>query len=78
VELAPAAQRTITITLHADQTAYTGRDGRRRLDPGAVELWIGASSADIRCRLAFTMVGASRMVGADRVLWARVDVDPPA
>jgi beta-glucosidase len=78
VDLRPGAQRTVTITLHADQTAYTGRDGRRRVDPGAVELRVGASSADIRRRVAFTMVGPPRTVGVDRVLWAQVELGPPA
>jgi beta-glucosidase len=78
VDLAPGAQRTVTISLHADLASYTGRDGRRRVDPGAVELWVGASSADIRGRLAFTMTGPPRIVGLDRALWAQVDLDPPA
>ena len=48
VDLAPGQPRTVVITLHADLTSYTGRSGRRQVDPGAVELRVGASSADIR------------------------------
>jgi hypothetical protein len=39
---------------------------------------VGASSTDIRGRLAFTMAGPPRRVGVDRALWAQVDLDPPA
>jgi hypothetical protein len=35
---------------------------------------VGASSADIRGVLAFTMTGAAREVGVDRALQARVRV----
>jgi beta-xylosidase len=68
VDLAPGQTRTVRVTLHADQTSYTGRDGRRRVDAGAVELWVGASSTDIRARLPVTLVGSPRTVGHDRVM----------
>jgi beta-xylosidase len=68
VELPPGASRTVLIDLHADLTAYTGRSGRRQVDPGEVELRIGASSADIRETLRCTLTGPCREVGFDRVL----------
>jgi beta-xylosidase len=68
VDLAPGETRTVTIGVHADQTSYTGRAGRRQVEPGAVELWVGASSTDIRARLPFTLTGQRREVGFDRVL----------
>jgi beta-glucosidase len=68
VDLAPGETRTVTIGVHADQTSYTGRSGRRQVEPGAVELWIGASSADIRAQVPFTLTGPRREVGFDRVL----------
>ena len=39
-------------SLHADLTSFTGRDLVRVVEPGAVELRVGASSADIRAVLA--------------------------
>ena len=48
VSLAPGQSRTVVIDLHADLTSYTGRAGRRQVDPGEAELRIGASSTDIR------------------------------
>jgi beta-glucosidase len=68
VDLAPGESRTVTVGVHADQTSYTGRSGRRQVDPGAVELWVGASSTDIRARLAFTLTGPAREVGFGRVM----------
>ena len=68
VELPPGETRTVIIDLHADLTSYTGRAGRRQVDPGEVELQVGASSADIRSCLRVTMTGQRREVGADRVL----------
>ena len=74
VDLAPGAERTVTIELHADLTAYTGRAGARQVDPGEVELRVGASSADIRSTLRLTMTGARREVGFDRVMEPTVTV----
>ncbi|MEV4090237.1 fibronectin type III-like domain-contianing protein, partial [Nonomuraea fuscirosea] len=70
--LAPGETREVTITLHADQTSYTGASGRRQVDPGAVELRVGASSADIRETIPVTMTGPRRHVGFDRVMEATV------
>jgi len=72
VDLAPAATRTVSLTLHADLTSYTGRDGTRIVDPGEVELRVGASSADIRAVLRFVLAGPRREVGFDRTLMAVV------
>jgi beta-xylosidase len=68
LDLAPGQSGTATLTLHADLTSYTGRDGRRRVDPGEVELRVGASSADIRETLRLTMTGPVRHVGFDRIM----------
>ena len=57
VDLAPGEARAVQMSLHADLTCYTGRSGCRQVDPGGVELRIGASSADIR---AYTQLHAHR------------------
>ena len=77
VELAPGQSRTAVIDLHADLTCYTGRSGRRQVDPGEVELRIGASSADIRATLRFALTGPRREVGFDRVREPVVTLRPP-
>ncbi|MFC0553781.1 beta-glucosidase [Planotetraspora thailandica] len=72
VDLAPGETREVTITLHADQTSYTGASGRRQVDPGEVELRVGASSADIRETITVSLTGQRRYIGFDRVMTATV------
>ncbi|GAA3818218.1 glycoside hydrolase family 3 N-terminal domain-containing protein [Sphaerisporangium flaviroseum] len=72
VDLAPGETREVTISLHADQTSYTGASWRRQVDPGEVELRVGASSADIRETITVSMTGPRRHVGFDRVMQATV------
>jgi beta-glucosidase len=74
VDLPAGATRTLRIELDADLTSYTGRDGRRRVDAGAVELRVGASSSDIRSRHELHLVGAPRKVGFDRVMEPRLQL----
>lgn len=77
VELAPDQTRNVVLRLHADLTSYTGRAGQRLVEPGDVELRVGASSEDIRARLRLTLTGPAREVGFDRVLDPDVSLLPP-
>ncbi len=77
VELPPGETRRVTIELPADLTSYTGRAGRRQIDPGAVELHVGASSRDIRAVLPVTMTGPRREVGFDRAFHPEITVARP-
>jgi beta-glucosidase len=74
VDLAPGATRTVVLDLPADLTSYTGRAGRRIVEPGEVELWVGASSRDIRERLAARLDGPPREVGFDRAFQPEVRI----
>jgi len=74
VDLAPHQTRTAHITLHADLTSYTARSGRRQVDPGDVELRIGASSADIRATLPLTLTGPPRHPGPGRTLEPEITI----
>lgn len=74
VDLAPGQTRTVLIDLHADATSYTGLAGDRIVEPGAVELWVGASSTDIRATLPLRMAGPRREVGFDRHLQPEVSI----
>jgi beta-xylosidase len=76
VDLAAGQARTVVIGLHADLASYTGRDGRRQVDPGEVELRVGASSADIRETISLTMTGARREAGFGRVLYPEIAILP--
>jgi beta-xylosidase len=68
VDLPPGTAKTVHITLDADLTSFTGGAGRRIVTPAAVQLRVGAPSADIRATLDLVLVGPRREVGADRVL----------
>lgn len=72
VDLEPGTTRTVVIDLPADVTSYTGRAGQRIVEPGEVELWVGASSRDIRARLAAQLTGPRREVGFDRAFQPEV------
>lgn len=68
VDLPAGSAATVRFTLHADLTSFTGRAGARIVEPGEVELRVGASSADVREVLRLTLGGSRRTVGADRRL----------
>jgi beta-glucosidase len=72
VVVGPGESRTVLVDVHADQTSYTGRDGRRRVDGGDVELHVGRSAADIEAVLPVRMSGETCFVGFDRVMSAVV------
>jgi beta-xylosidase len=77
VDLPPGRTRTVQFTLHADLASYTGRAGRRQVDPGQVELRVGRSSTDIEAALGYTLTGQRREVGFDRVLHPEITLLPP-
>jgi beta-xylosidase len=78
VPLAPGAAADVRFRLHADRTAFTGRDLRRIVEPGDVEVLVGTSAADLPCRGKVRLTGPLREVGADRQLTTPVDVSPRA
>ncbi len=75
VDLAPGERATVRLDLPADLTSFTGRDLVRIVEPGAVELWVGASSADIKAVVRLDLVGPAREVGFDRALEPDVRVE---
>ncbi|MDX3071610.1 beta-glucosidase [Streptomyces sp. NPDC088354] len=62
----------VRVTVPADVAAFTGRDGRRVVEPGALELRLGASSADVRLTARAELTGPARQVDHTRRLHARV------
>ncbi|MFC4007226.1 hypothetical protein ACFOY2_08340 [Nonomuraea purpurea] len=60
--------------VHAGRTAFTGRDLRRIVEPGAVEVLVGTSATDLPCRGTVSLYGSTRFVGHDRRLSTPVDV----
>lgn len=62
----------VRVTVPADVAAFTGRDGRRVVEPGGLELRLAASSADVRLTVPAELTGPARQVDHTRRLHARV------
>jgi beta-glucosidase len=75
VELEPGASARVAFRVHADLCCFTGPDLVRLVEPGRIEVAIGASSADLRLEGSFELRGALRRVGEDRVLVPEIRVD---
>ncbi|MET9383698.1 glycoside hydrolase family 3 N-terminal domain-containing protein [Streptomyces sp. NPDC002928] len=72
LELAPGEARRVTFHFHADLSAFTDRKGRRVVEPGALELRLGVSSAEARHTARLTVTGPVRVLGPDRLLRCEV------
>ncbi|UCM87786.1 beta-xylosidase/alpha-l-arabinosidase [Streptomyces marincola] len=68
VDLEPGRSAEVAFRFHADLSAYTLAPGRRIVEPGALELRLGASSGDLGHTVALTLTGPERAVGTDRTL----------
>jgi beta-xylosidase len=66
VPLAPGQARRLEATVPADVASFTGRDGRRVVEPGELELRLAASSTDVRLTAAVTLTGPERRVDHTR------------
>jgi beta-glucosidase len=74
VRLEAGESRTITFVLGADRTAiWDVREGWV-VEPGSIEIKIGASSEDIRLAGEITLTGPVRQVGSGRALLTHVEV----
>jgi beta-glucosidase len=73
--LAPGERRTVTFVLPVELLALHALDGRRVVEPGRIDVFVGASSEDIRLRGAFEVVGATIPVTYPRVFSTAVEVD---
>jgi beta-glucosidase len=60
VPLRPQQTRLVVFELDASQLAFYGADGVLAVEPGAVEVTVGASSADLRLAGGFRIEGARR------------------
>ncbi|MER5447911.1 glycoside hydrolase family 3 N-terminal domain-containing protein [Streptomyces sp. NPDC002766] len=68
LDLDPGESARVTFRFHADLSSFTDRSGRRVVEPGALELRLAASSADIRHTSHLTLTGPLRELGPDRQL----------
>jgi beta-xylosidase len=76
VPLAAGASARVEVVVPADLASFTGRDGRRVVEPGALQLRFGASSADVRLTADVDLTGPVRVVGLERALHPQVTVRP--
>jgi beta-xylosidase len=75
VELPPGEAAEVSFAVPADVTSFTGRDGRRIVEPGEIVLSLGRSSADPVFSHAVRLTGAVRTVDHTRRLHPTVTVE---
>ncbi|WP_454117460.1 beta-xylosidase/alpha-l-arabinosidase [Microbacterium lacticum] len=75
VTLEPGASARVHFTAPTSRLAFTGRDGRRRVEPGRIDLWVGASCADRDAEATVTLTGDVHHVSAadPRLVAVRVE-----
>lgn len=78
VPLAPGETKTVVFTLAVNHLAFLDRAMRHAVEPGVIEVMIGASSDDIRLRGSFEITGAPVEVGDDKVYFSAARVEPSA
>jgi hypothetical protein len=66
VRLEPGTATQVQFRVHADRTAFTGRQLQRIVEPGDIEVLVGTSAADLPCRATVRLTGPTRVVGHDR------------
>ncbi len=76
VSLEPGTAVEVGFRIHADRTAFTGRDLHRIVEPGDIDVLVGHSAGDLPCRDTFRLIGPPRLVGHDRRLDTPIEVGP--
>ncbi|QTX05975.1 beta-glucosidase [Agromyces archimandritae] len=76
VDLAPGSAAELRFTVPAEAASFTGRDGKRIVEPGEIVLALGRSSADLVHEHAVRIVGAARRVDHTRRLRTEVEAVP--
>ena len=79
ITLAPGERRTVTFGLGVEQLAFTGVDGRLRVEPGRHQVLVGTSAVDLPLAAEFEVVGEVRHLVARSRFFTTVEVsDHPA
>ncbi len=74
IDLAPGERARVQLEVHADLMAFTGFEGRRIVEPGAIELRVARSSADVHDAVLLWLEGPQREVDHTRRLVTGVSV----
>lgn len=77
VPLGPRASATLRFRVPADVSSFVGLDGHRIVEPGAVELRVSRSSADVHQTVALRLVGPLRRVDHTRKWCVDATITPP-
>ncbi len=75
VPLAPGESRRVRFRLDPSQLALVDRSLRLRVEPGRVEVRVGASAEDLRLEGAFTIEGEPRLLGPGELRPTAVEID---
>lgn len=75
IPLEAGERRTVRLVLPADLASFTGRDGQRIVEPGALELRISASSTDTRFAVPLRLTGPVRTLDHTRRLHPTITAD---
>jgi beta-glucosidase len=62
VALGPGEEAEVSFRLHADRTAFTGRDLQRIVEAGEVDILVGRSASDLPCQARVLLTGPTRLV----------------
>ena len=76
VDLEPGQSATVSFRVPAELASFTGRDGRRIVEPGTLVLGVGRSAGDLVFEHAVELTGETREVDHTRPLHAAVTVTP--
>jgi beta-xylosidase len=76
VALEPGESARVDFRVPADLAQFTGRDGARVVEPGAIELRFARSSASAVFTAAVTLTGPTRTVDHGRALTSVAEVSP--
>ncbi|HTN59895.1 MAG TPA: glycoside hydrolase family 3 N-terminal domain-containing protein [Protaetiibacter sp.] len=74
VDLAAGASATVTFRVPAELASFTGRDGRRIVEPGTLVLGVARSAGEILFAHTVELTGETRVVDHTRPLHADVSV----
>jgi beta-glucosidase len=74
VDLAAGETRTVRFEVHADMTSFTGRDLRRRVEPGWIVLTVAQSAGDPGSPVQVKLEGDTRIVDHTRTMTTTVTV----
>ncbi len=76
VTLEPGESATVTFMVPTSRLAFTGRDGHRIVEAGAIEVWVGPSCAERDTESRLILTGPDHRVAKEDRLMARAESAP--